>query len=394
VVDETAAAEIDDETAPSSMAAEEHPALLDGPGPPSPPSLLPGQQPPDEPGTRGDRRALIAAAVAVLLVAGITAFVLTRSDDSGASADTEPTQSAATPTPSPTDATQPTAPTGEPLPENVLIVTSQDPATQEFTVYQVNTDTGERARVTDVETSALGPRLPVISVDRTTYMYLRGEDTAQASEVIVQEFGNPAAHPLLTDSSPCPGAKRPASSPDGSQLALTCVTDGRISGAAVVDLEGQGELLDVGGVLPYSGGTWAEGDFVYEAADPNDTDASLLYALPVDGSGEPRAITPSDGNFHSGADWNDVGGFVYVVGESNTPPGDIVVDPPGAPGPEQLTDTGLMSNPTWSPDGTRIAYLEERGNGRYTLWVMDANGDNALRLKVPGIAGPPAWGTR
>jgi dipeptidyl aminopeptidase/acylaminoacyl peptidase len=51
-----------------------------------------------------------------------------------------------------------------------------------------------------------------------------------------------------------------------------------------------------------------------------------------------------------------------------------------------------MGMPTWSPDGTRIAYVQEDGSDE--LWVVDADGTDASRIDLDGFEGDvanPQW---
>ena len=57
--------------------------------------------------------------------------------------------------------------------------------------------------------------------------------------------------------------------------------------------------------------------------------------------------------------------------------------------PQRLTtDTAYEDHPTWSPDGTRIAFTRD-----YAIYVMDADGANVQRLSAAGTTndGGPAW---
>ena len=71
---------------------------------------------------------------------------------------------------------------------------------------------------------------------------------------------------------------------------------------------------------------------------------------------------------------------------------------PAADGnPEQLTRGGADSSPSWSPDGTRIAFLRAQ-DGPGQVWLMPAGGGESEQLTtLPLGAGTPVWspdGTR
>jgi len=61
----------------------------------------------------------------------------------------------------------------------------------------------------------------------------------------------------------------------------------------------------------------------------------------------------------------------------------------------QLTSDGVNSEPTWAPDGARIAFV--RNQGGTDIYVMNADGSNVVRRTFDGRSSSPAWspdGTR
>ena len=63
----------------------------------------------------------------------------------------------------------------------------------------------------------------------------------------------------------------------------------------------------------------------------------------------------------------------------------------------QLTSDGMNSEPAWSPDGSRIAFVHSDGNsGGSQIYVMNADGSNVVQRTIAG-GSSPAWspdGTR
>jgi TolB protein len=58
---------------------------------------------------------------------------------------------------------------------------------------------------------------------------------------------------------------------------------------------------------------------------------------------------------------------------------------------QQLTGYGASTGaPAWSPDGARIAFLSNR-DGNWSLYVMQFDGSNTIKLADFGTTLVPAW---
>src|SRR5437773_467608 len=60
---------------------------------------------------------------------------------------------------------------------------------------------------------------------------------------------------------------------------------------------------------------------------------------------------------------------------------------------DATTDPGFADiEPTWSPDGTQIAYARQSFDGASSIWVIDITGANAHQITPSGYADlHPAW---
>jgi Tol biopolymer transport system component len=101
-------------------------------------------------------------------------------------------------------------------------------------------------------------------------------------------------------------------------------------------------------------------------------------------------ITPGLGD-DSNPSWSPDGGRIAydATVNGNT---DVYVVPASGGQPQRLTtDPEADLHPTWSPDGKQIAFASSR-SGRSQIWVMNADGSDVHRLLAIGdISREPAW---
>jgi len=115
-----------------------------------------------------------------------------------------------------------------------------------------------------------------------------------------------------------------------------------------------------------------------EAASANDGSSTKRWSRPVVNAAIAIAI--------------GLGGYVLGSNNVGTPTNAV----PRLTNPRQLTATvGVEANPTWSPDGSRIAYAASPTNERTAsdVWVVQADGGPPVNLTSDhdGFDGYPSW---
>jgi molecular chaperone DnaK len=334
---------------------------------------------------RGPRRLVaigaIGAVVVLAVVLGIAVLpgVLDRAS-SGSS----------TPTPTPTSGSTP-VPGGLP--------TSVQPLADDVIVwpyfrngsFDISTVTSDGRTGPPLAASPEEDGVPLVSPDRRTIFYLH-VTAPGVRELRVMGADGSGDRPLF-DPVPegCGNVQRPAFGvvPE-PQLVLPCVDPGtadvtlklvKPDGTVVRDID-RGWLSDPA-LSP-------DGKFVvYWQDNATRSDGGAIYQTPTDGSGPPTQITP--------------GGRVRDNDASVSPKGDLVAITRGGQGIwtvgvntgsehplTQLTKEPADMDPTWSPDGSQIAFY--RGG---QVWVMNADGSGPRRVSPADVeASVPAWGPR
>lgn len=153
--------------------------------------------------------------------------------------------------------------------------------------------------------------------------------------------------------------------PDGSQLTQLTRNAGMNSGAV---LSPDGERIALNSDRSGNMEIWIMG---HDGSDP----MQLTHSL-----GRCSGATWSPGGdyiaFHSGRD----GGGIFEIGADGS--GIRRISPRGLP----------ASSPSWSPDGTQIAFTVDR-NHHSEIWVMGSDGSNPVQLTDTPVGGNqhPQW---
>lgn len=192
-------------------------------------------------------------------------------------------------------------------------------------------------------------------------------------------------------------------SPDGSKVAFASNQDGFVA-IFVVNADGSG-LTRIGGSFPGNNGTpaWSpDGSKIAFTHVPSNY--REVYVMNADGTGVTN-LTYDDPNFEDTQQddldptWSPEGSRIAFV-RGRLPKLEIYVMNADGTGRTRLTyDNGCALSPSWSPDGSRIAFASNRHNNlgvcnNLEIHVMDSDGSNVTRLTTGGpnvASGGPTW---
>jgi TolB protein len=181
----------------------------------------------------------------------------------------------------------------------------------------------------------------------------------------------------------------PAFSPDGARLAFVAQT-GRNYDLWVMDADGGGRVRLTTGPTAEFSPTWSPDGrrLAFARFDTSGRGGGGIHWIKAVPNFRPQRVTkgvhdhPSyspDGTMLAFDGVGAAGGDVFVVGVDGR--GVRTLTRPG----------GNESAPAWSPDGRRIAFVSDRGTGS-AVWSAKAEGGVERRLTRPlGIVGSPDW---
>jgi hypothetical protein len=222
-------------------------------------------------------------------------------------------------------------------------------------------------------------------------------DPANVDIYVVNPDGTGLAR-LTTD----PGIDTdPAWSFDGSRIAFVSTRASFQPEIFVMQADGSG-VTRLSGIYG-SGPRWSPDGtritFVY---------GSNIYVVHADGSAMTKLTNARPGYYYTSPDWSPDGTRIAFASNAADVAGEIFTMNPDGSGVTNLTQAlarGLLASgsvmdsaPSWSPDGSKIAFLSSRANPAYNssplLFVMNSDGSGQTRLTDPFYGGtdyPPMW---
>jgi Tol biopolymer transport system component len=183
-------------------------------------------------------------------------------------------------------------------------------------------------------------------------------------------------------------------SPDGTRIAFVSDREGGQADIYVMDADGS----DVTRLTTDPGGdyapTWSP-DRTRIAFWSNRDGNTNIYSVNVDGSGE-HALTTDRANDHSPR-WGPDGRIIWVSTRNTGIKQSLYVMNGDGTDQHRLTTRASFwneSRPTWSPDGSRIAFLADRDFplGNTEIYTIGADAAGLTRLTTyPGKDDFPVW---
>ena len=175
---------------------------------------------------------------------------------------------------------------------------------------------------------------------------------------------------------------QPGWSPDGTKIALVSSRDGGASQIHIMDADGKNVIRLTDGPGEKGHPDWSpDGQKIAFSVDDREDHIAVMDA---DGNNreklEDRSRHPSwspDGGEIAFVSWIDGGNEIYVIGV-------------GGQGRKRVThDLAPKQNPSFSPDGRRIAYEDGHDERFFHIYVVDADGRNRKKLEDQALY--PSW---
>ena len=202
------------------------------------------------------------------------------------------------------------------------------------------------------------------------------------------------------------GSSNPAYSPDGNKIAFVS-TNNQVF---VMNADGSGRRQVTTSATAKTDPTWsADGTRIAYVSNSFDVDGQTdleIWSIKADGTGrtqltnntfpdtQPTWSPLGDRIAFVSTRTGDTDRNVYVMDADGTDQGSVTANSP--PGCSPNCYQGHDDNPSWSPGGSKIAYIhgqELAGGGLPNIWTMDPNGANKGNVTKSNTVSyaQPAW---
>ena len=211
------------------------------------------------------------------------------------------------------------------------------------------------------------------------------------------------------------GSSDPAYSPDGSKVAFVSSNPGGGYQIFVMNADGTGRRQVTTSATPKTEPAWSpDGTRIAYVANSVDVDGQTdleIWAINADGTGrtqltnnglnvpdtQPAWSPLGDKIAFVSARTGDTDRNVYVMDADGTNQESVTANDPSPCSPDCYQ--GHDDNPSWKPDGSKIAYIhgdKRAGGGLPDIWTMDPNGANRVNVSNSDTVSyaKPAWSPR
>jgi TolB protein len=168
---------------------------------------------------------------------------------------------------------------------------------------------------------------------------------------------------------------RPVASPDGRKVAFTSRDGSGHTTIYVVDADGSHLAQLNSGLSDPSEAEWSpDGTRLVFRAGESDNSLADLYTSAPDGSSLTR-LTSTDQVYEEWPTWSPDGGRIAFIGVDGALDRDVyLMDADGSNAVKLAALPGEDLQPSWSPDGTRLAFSHEDEPGVRHIYVINADG--------------------
>jgi len=175
--------------------------------------------------------------------------------------------------------------------------------------------------------------------------------------------------------------------PDGRKLAYTSDIDGNSEIYLLDRTTGKNTRLTRHGGIDTAPAISPNGREIAFTSDR--TGRPHIYLMGIDGLNVRRISW--DGVYNESPAWSPDGAKLAYVSRIEGVFQILVLDNETKKTTRLTYGTGNNENPRWSPDGRHLVFSSNRGNGRYAIYTMRADGSQANQLTTGADAYTPDW---